>query len=100
MSSANRTDGHSDALSDRAAPLNPVRPPTAQLERGQRWTSLQGSISAFNAAAKVCSGKGAMFLLGLSLPPPKRSFGSIYWTCLSTLATDRAMEAWYDPSMA
>jgi hypothetical protein len=30
---------------------------------------------------------------------PKRSFGSIHSTCLS-LVTDRAMEAWYDPSIA
>ena len=31
---------------------------------------------------------------------PKRSFGSIYWTCLSALVTDRAMEAWYHPLIA
>jgi hypothetical protein len=30
----------------------------------------------------------------------KRSFGSIHATCLSALVTDRAMEAWYDPSIA
>ena len=31
---------------------------------------------------------------------PKRSFGSIHSTCLSALFTDRAMEAWYHPSIA
>jgi hypothetical protein len=27
-------------------------------------------------------------------------FGSIHATCLSALVTDRAMEAWYHPSIA
>jgi hypothetical protein len=27
-------------------------------------------------------------------------FGSIHATCLSTLVTDRVMEAWYHPSIA
>ena len=31
---------------------------------------------------------------------PLRSFGSIHWTCLSALLTDRVMEAWYHPSIA
>jgi hypothetical protein len=31
---------------------------------------------------------------------PKRSFGSIHSTCLSALVTVRAMEAWYDASIA
>src|SRR5262249_44679270 len=30
----------------------------------------------------------------------RRLFGSIHSTCLSALATDRAMEAWYPPSIA
>src|SRR6266511_6297592 len=31
---------------------------------------------------------------------PHRSFGSIHSICLSALGTDRAMEAWYHPSIA
>ena len=31
---------------------------------------------------------------------PQAVFGSIHRTCLSALVTDRAMEAWYDPSIA
>src|SRR5262249_57351588 len=31
---------------------------------------------------------------------PRRLFGSIHSTCLSALVTDRAMEAWYPPSIA
>jgi hypothetical protein len=31
---------------------------------------------------------------------PQRSFGSIHSTCLSALVTDRAMEAWYNASIA
>jgi len=30
----------------------------------------------------------------------ERSFGSIHWTCLTALVTDRVMEAWYYPSIA
>src|SRR5262245_60297432 len=33
-------------------------------------------------------------------PEPKRSFGSIYSICLSALVTDRAIKAWYRPSIA
>ena len=31
---------------------------------------------------------------------PHRSFGSIHSACLPALATDRAMEVWYHPSIA
>jgi hypothetical protein len=31
---------------------------------------------------------------------PQRSFGSIHAICLSALIPDRAMEAWYRPSIA
>ena len=31
---------------------------------------------------------------------PQAVFGSIHRTCLSPLVTDRAMEAWYHPSIA
>jgi hypothetical protein len=32
--------------------------------------------------------------------PPKRSFEAFTRLCLSPLVTDRAMEAWYHPSIA
>src|SRR5262245_10232036 len=32
-------------------------------------------------------------------PDPKHSFGRIHGTCLSSLVTDRAVEAWYHPSV-
>jgi len=33
-------------------------------------------------------------------PEPQAGFGSIHATRLSALVTDRAMEAWYHPSIA
>jgi hypothetical protein len=38
-------------------------------------------------------------VLSLTASDPKR-FGNIHWTRLSALLTDRAVEAWYDPSIA
>jgi hypothetical protein len=37
---------------------------------------------------------------GNDVNDPEQPFGSIHATCLSALVTDRAMEAWYHPSIA
>src|SRR5215471_4841341 len=54
-------------------------------------------------SAKVCSRRATRKSFARSEPyrfwDPKRSFGSIYWTCLPALVTDRAMEAWYHSSL-
>src|SRR5262249_42146178 len=54
-------------------------------------------------SAKVCSRGATRKSFARSEPyrfwDPKRSFGSIYWTCLPALVTDRAMEAWYHSSL-
>ena len=68
-----------------------------------RTTQAEETVTeAFTVRRSVLGEQRGNLSLGLSLTASetKRSLGSIYWTCLSTLVADRALEAWYHPSIA
>ena len=83
-------------------PVQSLSPESASAARGEQPAYRVLVLESILLNLVVNSGANGNLLLGPSLTAfePKRSFGGFHSTCLSALVTDRAMEAWYHPSIA